>query len=121
MIVETQPSCTLNISLNETAEGDRIRLTCEVKYCGTNKATILWKDVKNTEGAVQIGWLRNFHPTRVESLHFNGWAELKDSASSKIFRKYCVVTLREFASHRFSIISDKDNDNKQMCAMLFSD
>lgn len=55
MIVETRPKCTINATLDNTVEGDGVRLTCVVKYNGTNKASMVWKGVEDDPAAVENG------------------------------------------------------------------
>lgn len=74
IIQETQPNCTITASLNEIAEGDRITLKCEVGYCGPKKASMLWKDVTNTAGAVKLVGYEIFTiPELSESLRGSHW------------------------------------------------
>lgn len=55
MILETQPKCTVDASPDNTLEGDRVRLICEVVYNGTNIVSLVWKGVDDASAAVKSG------------------------------------------------------------------
>ena len=103
MILETQPKCTIDASPDNTLEGDRVRLTCEVVYNGTNIVSLVWKGVDDAPAAVKSGITISRSFSVAASPHSAASLRLKLKMNTRFWLRTFQVSLVKQGPSKFNV------------------